>query len=80
MKVTRKDNVIKVKVEEGDNYSSNLIGKTMLKLTNTGSGWDAKFISHNKELYPHNYMFIDYSEMNLLVEAARKIKKGVEID
>lgn len=80
MKVTRKDNVIKVKVEEGDNYSPNLIGKTMLKLTNTGRGWEAKFVSPNRKLYPNKYRFIDYEEMNLLVEASRKIKKGVEID
>lgn len=72
-KVTRKGDVIKVKAG-AEGYGDWVIGKTILKLTNNGNGWTAKFPSHSSVI-PTTYINLDYDQICLLVEASKKMTR-----
>ena len=68
MKVTRKNNTIKVVAEAGDMYCSDLIGKAMCRLRNNGNGWDVKFYSYSS-VYPDVRLNLGYDQLVLLAKA-----------
>lgn len=68
MKVTRKNNTIKVIAETGDMYCSDLIGKPMCRIRNNGNGWDVKFYSYSS-VYPAVRLNLDYNQLPLLAKA-----------
>jgi len=75
-KVTRKGN--KVKITTGSDWAAHVQGKTLVKLTNTGNGYIAKFpahVSHQQD----NYVCLDYSHAYLLYQAMGEFKKELGI-
>ena len=73
MKVTRKNNTIKVVAEAGDMYCSDLIGKPMCRIRNNGNGWDVKFYSYSSA-HPAVRLNLGYDQLPLLAKACEALE------
>lgn len=57
-----------VKVKCGPGYYEHMVGKTILKLTNTGNGYIAKFPAYSSTVQDY-YVCLDYSQADALYKA-----------
>ncbi len=67
-----------VKTTAGSDWVNIIQGKTLIKLTNTGNGYVAKFpahVSHQQDAY----VCLDYSEAALLYQAMGEFRKELGI-
>lgn len=67
MKITKKDNVVKIKSDK--EYTQD--NKLLMKLTDTGNG----FIAYNpswSSMYQDNYIVMDYSEAFYIYKALKE--------
>ncbi len=76
-KVTRKGRVVKI-TTYGSEWAAHVQGKTLVKLTNTGNGYIAKYPALTSS-QQETYVCLDYSHAALLYHTLGEFEKELEV-